>query len=217
MLPLQLLALLLFITEGIELHPHTLVNTAIACITVEDCLVHYKNDWCESTGVKCIHRYCKLIPDFPCKKSTERCVALDKRCEAIQCKVDSDCDNGIYCDGTEVCQIKAAGGGLCVTDPARPNCLYTGGVCNESERLCAQPKVRILWRSKAEQARRASILSISAVETSPGTNTSIITQMQVNLTALIVVAAFVFVILFLFLAYVLSRSIRANRTKKVYT
>lgn len=202
----MLYLLLLFLSVGAfnELYPYTLIDTPIACNTTQDCVISYNHTWCRSTGVVCIQRHCRLIPDYPCK-ATETCLEETQRCAPILCKESSECDNGVYCDGVEVCVA-----GRCETDTARPNCYYMGGQCNETIKRCNEPKARVAWRASLKKGR------ISVKATTSTTDTSIITQLQVDVTALILVASFLFFVLFIILTYMLANSIRAGYTKKRY-
>lgn len=191
---------------GTELYPYTLLSVGVECETVDDCRTHYNGSWCESAGILCVHRSCKRIPNHPCK-STQLCLEAEQRCEPVKCTEDKECDNGVYCDGTEICKE-----GHCETDVARPNCHYTGGECNEALKQCTLSKSRVAWRSK----EKGSTLRTTATTTTD-TNTSIISQLQVNVTALIVVAGFIFIVLLIILIYLVSRSIRAGYTKRRYT
>lgn len=184
-----------------KLSPYTLINTAIECESEDECYAYYNDSWCYS-AVRCLRRYCRLIPNMPCA-STQRCLEDEKRCEERACTVDSECDNGLFCDGTEVCRENK-----CVTDPERPNCYYKGGRCNETLKECMQPKARVAWRKVAEKER--TLLSLGTAMMT--TNTSIVTDLQVYEAALIVIGAFVFVVTLLAIIYNVSRSILMSKT-----
>jgi len=189
-------------------HPYTLINTDVPCRSAADCLTHYNNSWCEAAGVMCIHLYCKLIPNYPCN-ATQTCQEKTKRCEDRECSKDSDCDNHLFCDGVEICS-NSSSSGVCITDPASTNCHFTGGRCDEEAKQCYEPKVRLAWHNSEE--RRALL-----VMTTTPSNTSIITQLQVDVTALSTVAAFMFVVFVVSLAYVIGKSIRVGYKKKNYS
>lgn len=177
-----------------QLYPHTLTNTEIRCDSQKDCEVHYNNSWCASAGVMCIHHYCKLIPDYPCRTSTQHCQEVPRReCIDKTCLTDSDCDNGIYCDGIEIC---SASNKVCITDPERPSCLYTGGQCDEASQTCHQPKVRIAWRStlsELEKRHGGKALSSTTIITANDvliTGNEVISQDTAGITSLIIIGAF---------------------------
>lgn len=197
------------------LYPHTLISTDVPCLTMQDCRLHYNQSWCESADVMCIHRYCKLIPGHPCR-ATQQCLEAEKRCITKKCVTHEDCDNGIYCDGAEICQ-----GGLCLIDPTQPNCIYTGGECDEAEKKCYEPRVRLAWRghSGGGVGQHISLFStvVTALSAAPTTtNTSVISQTAVNLTGLIIIAVAVGFLFFLIIIFIVSRSIRAGYTKSRY-
>jgi hypothetical protein len=193
---------LLSVRSG-RLSPYTLINTEVECAAKEDCLAHYNNSWCHS-GVRCIRNFCRLIPNFPCA-STQLCREVEKWCDERKCTQDSECDNGLYCDGTEVCRENR-----CVTDPERPNCYYKGGRCNESLKECMQPKARIAWREVANNERVMLSLGTAMMTT----NASIVTQLQVYESAVITIGAFIFVVMLLAIVYHVSRSVLMGRVTK---
>ncbi len=195
--------------------PNTLLSTTVACVSTSDCRLHYNYTWCQAAGVVCIHSYCRLIPGFPCK-TTHTCLEEEKRCIDKTCKSDAECDNGLFCDGTEVCQL-----GICVTDAGRPSCYYTGGLCDEATQQCYEPKARLAWRSEEEEKQRRALFG-SMVEALPlesmgTTNTSFITQTTVNVAALSIVVAVIGALGLFGIVYVISHSIRKYYRQKRYT
>ena len=185
------------------LYPHTLLNTDVPCSAIKDCVAYYNNSWCACAGVLCIQHYCKLIPEYPCR-ATQQCIEAEKRCVDKECAIDDDCNNGLYCDGTEVCSH-----GHCITDPQRPSCHYTGGECDESRQQCYQPKARLAWRSSVTNIDTDDDVSISLSRLSnTGGGGGRISQTSANMTTLIIIGTVTgfFILIVLFVA--LGRSMR---------
>ena len=139
--------LLLFITVctvrgggGREQQPF-LVQTAVACATTKDCAAHYNNDWCHR-GQVCLQTRCWVVPDYPCAR-TAWCDEREKRCIRRNCSSWRDCDDGVFCNGVEVCVA-----GQCEVDP-NFDCTQGGAICNEATHTCSQ--------SLAVSAERARI------------------------------------------------------------
>ncbi len=220
-------------TAKINMYPHTLIDTDIPCSTMSECTSHYNNSWCVSAGVLCIHRRCRLIPDFPCRATTQVCQEDEKRCVDKKCLLNSDCDNGIYCDGIEVC---STGTGLCVTDPRQPNCLYTGGRCDEKRQTCYESSVRLAWRNSREydqlrltteqneQEQAAAeddllgheytdkkLSLLMTIMNTPGNDTPITVPLTVvNTVSVIIVFSVTGLLFIVILILVISRSIRGD-------
>ena len=108
-----------------------MVQTDVKCNTTKDCHTHYNEDWCHR-GQVCLQTRCWAVPDFPCPR-TEWCDERDKRCIRRDCTSWRDCDDGIFCNGEELCV-----GGQCVVDP-NFDCTQSGYMCNEAEHRCSQP------------------------------------------------------------------------------
>ena len=187
------------------LFPSTLMDTPVPCVSTTDCSLHYNDSWCEAAGVVCIHRACKLVPGYPCK-SIQRCIDNEKRCVDKHCTTDTECDNGRYCDGIEICRA-----GLCTLDTTQPNCLYSAGECDEVNKQCKE----VAWHNNTE--RYASLFMPTGDTTAPTTNTSIITQSQVNITALAIIVSVVGVLFLFALVYTVTRSIRKYYKQRRYT
>lgn len=192
------------------LFPATFLNTETPCLSTEECRQHYNYSWCQAAGVVCIHRYCKLIPGYPCK-STHTCLEAEKRCLDKSCARDTDCDNGLYCDGREICQA-----GKCVVDPAQPNCLYSGGECDEAAKQCYEPKIRQTWRGDERHASLFTSSSSDGPTQAPTINTTSITQSTVNMTALIIISTVMGVIFLIAIIHVVSNSIRTYYRQRRY-
>lgn len=160
------------------LYPHTLINTEVKCNSISDCKVYYNHSWCASAGVLCIHHYCKLIPDYPCR-TTQHCIESEECCVDKECTIDEECNNAIYCDGEEICNQ-----GYCITNPTRPSCYYTGGQCDEFTQTCHQPKVRLAWRSE-QGTQISNSIKTQVIDQNVGSGT---TQVVASITSLIIVA-----------------------------
>lgn len=193
-----MLILLLFISVsyGELLYPYTLLETSVPCANIKDCTQHYNQSWCLSAGVLCIHHYCKLIPDYPCR-STQLCLESEQECLDKECISDQDCNNGIYCDGVEICSHNH-----CIVDPQRPSCYYTGGRCDEQAQVCYQSKVRLAWQEEQ------GMMALS--DTLPPPPTKDISEMTVSVVSVIVIAAFTGVFFLVIIGVYIARSIRAT-------
>lgn len=125
--------LLLFITmcHGGGTHSAFMVLTDVQCETTRDCHTYYNDAWCHR-GLVCLQTRCWSVPDFPCPR-TEWCDERDKRCVKRNCTSWRDCDDGIFCNGEELCVD-----GQCVADPDF-DCTQSGYMCNEAEKRCSQP------------------------------------------------------------------------------
>ena len=193
---LCLVALLLLVSSSTAvLYPHTLLNTEVKCKTTGDCETHHNHSWCVK-GVLCIHHYCKLVPDHPCRLATQQCIESEKRCVDKKCTRDEECNNAIYCDGEEICSKD----GVCITDPSRPSCHYTGGQCDEIAQTCHQPKVRLAWRSE-QGATTEKIKSQSS--TTGGVN-----QVSASITSLIIVVALTGLVFLVVMFYLMFKAFR---------
>lgn len=184
-------------------YPHTLLNTDVRCDSIKDCLVYYNHSWCASAGVLCIHHYCKLVPEYPCR-STQDCLEEEQVCRDKKCVIDEDCNNGVYCDGEEICVR-----GHCLTDPQRPSCHYTGGGCDEQRQQCYQPKVRLAWDKTHDLDTEDDDL---AFERQDNTNAGgHISQLSANMTTLIIIGSLTgLFVLFVIFVYI-GRSMYARR------
>ena len=118
------------------LYPHTALNTHLKCTTTRDCRGYYNNSWCRSGNI-CINGYCRTIPDYPCKKA-QICNEVKQRCDNRYCRVNSECDNDVFCDGIEVCTL-----GRCVSSDGT-NCY--GGICLEQEKRCIFNNIQLEWK-----------------------------------------------------------------------
>ena len=73
----------------------------------------------------------------PCDPVTETCDEGTDMCEPVGCTINADCDDGLFCNGAETCNV---GTGQCEagTPPACDDGLFCNGVetCNESTDSC---------------------------------------------------------------------------------
>ena len=127
-------------------YEHTRISdTSIQCDTTLDCFVYYSNDtssplllWCKS-GYKCIHGYCHLMGgDSPCRR-IERCNEKNRTCHKRNCTNNEVCDDGIFCNGKEVCF-----NGYCQVI-RKSSCR---GICNESSKTCLLPSLLSQWHDR---------------------------------------------------------------------
>lgn len=191
-LVLFLLVILARADDDTILYPYTLINSDLVCETDSDC---YNGSWCAS-GVLCLHRHCKVIPDFPCR-STQVCQEESQSCLDTPCTDDSECDNQVFCDGVEVCRT-----GICIMDPQQPSCLYLGGICDETIRDCQLPRAHQVWQQ----------LDVVKKEVSES-NTTTETATTVNLTSLIIVGSVVGIIFIATLIALLTKATQISVTK----
>ena len=56
----------------------------------------------------------------------------------VQCMIDADCDNGIFCDGAETCEI-----GVCAAGPGNP--CQVDEVCKETTDQCIAEECDLEW------------------------------------------------------------------------
>lgn len=120
--------------------------TSIPCNNTKDCLDAYtKEDWCKR-GVFCLKSYCHLLNgSFPCKNH-EICNRTLQKCLPRNCQIDSDCDDGKYCNGRERCDKR---NGTCLESLHPIEC--HGGECNETIRECSfVPKIIHKWEGFKE-------------------------------------------------------------------
>lgn len=172
------------------LYPYTLLDTPIACKTVAECHAANKHSWCNA-GFICLNNQCKTIPDFPCR-STQECDEKNYKCHDSTCKVDSDCDNGVFCDGREICQAN-----VCIMDPEEPSCAYLGGLCDEVNKRCSLPE--------NNKDRYLSVKSFHALQN--GTETPL-SSSTVNITSVTIIGAVIGVFFLVVIVLVLGKSAR---------
>lgn len=173
------LFLLISLSRGVSMYPHTLLATDLACTSTTDCKRHYNDSWCASSGILCIHHTCKRIPEYPCR-TTQECVEEQHKCIDRQCSTNEECSNDIYCDGEEICT-----NGRCTTDPERPACINIGGKCDEASRTCTLSEVRLAWRA----ALRAEVISSEStdIKATGLTGNEQISQDAVGVTSLAII------------------------------
>ena len=201
----MLIGILLLLVSQVAsfLYPHTLLNTDVPCSTMKDCEVHYNHSWCTAAGVMCIHRYCKLIPEYPCR-ATQDCIEETRLCVDKVCKKNSDCNNHIYCDGEEICSKQ----GYCVIDPDRPSCHYTGGKCDEHLQKCYQPKVRLSWRT--QQTNGTGVPTPTAT---PGNED--VSQDTAGVTSLVIIGFFTGLLFLVGMIAWISKSVKGYITRRL--
>jgi len=75
-------------------------------------------------------------PD-PCTAGTQRCEEDTDECiDLTTCTVDADCDDGVFCNGEETCDLTDPAAGVCApgTDPCLPD-----ETCDEDANMCIAP------------------------------------------------------------------------------
>lgn len=176
------------------LYPYTLINTDISCEKNIDCFNHFNHSWCAS-GLLCIHHFCRVIPEFPCR-ATQTCDDDTRSCLDVACTEDSECDNHIFCDGVEVCQTN-----VCVMDDSQPSCFYLGGKCDEDARHCHLPR-------EHDAIHQERWLGAQQIQKSNANGTETTSSVVVNITSLIVIGSVMGVLFIVSLIIILSRSAR---------
>lgn len=130
--PLVALLLLLLATRAAPLLPGALLRaTNTSCRTRSDC--RPQGSWC-ARGLLCLGGRCHALPDFPCA-SAEWCDDRERRCRRRECASWRDCDDGVFCNGVEICAQ-----GFCVTQ-AGTDC--TQGLCDERTQRCSRPRALV--------------------------------------------------------------------------
>jgi hypothetical protein len=126
---------------AVKLRTTDLLKDNIVCITTEDCLQssYGQGKWCNS-GLVCIRSKCHIIHGYPCDQF-QTCNESQRKCTKKTCTQDVDCDDGLYCNGNENCDITT---GYC--SPSLNPIKCTGGQCNETLKECIfVPKVVTEW------------------------------------------------------------------------
>lgn len=134
MVSLLFLLLLLDATLGYDCNETDGRCTDIACNTTADCLVGRHATWCHS-GIYCAASRCCRLLDHPCPRST-RCVAEARHCLKKPCNNDTDCQDGLFCNGREQCVR-----GHCRSVP----CSHCNGLCDETGQRCQHPSLWAQW------------------------------------------------------------------------
>jgi hypothetical protein len=200
----------LLIVSGVgNQNQETLLDTELQCKSDQDCLDYYGNEWCKS-GYVCLHKYCRKQPSFPCL-STQKCIESTRLCDPIPCTSDGECNNGVYCDGEEICDA-----GQCIINPDKPSCINLGGVCDEVNHRCRMPAIAKQWREFSDRTKPSDFISkesdqISAQDTPNPTEAptaEVINLNTVNLTALSIIGATTAIILIIAITILLSRGCR---------
>jgi len=96
------------------------------CLNSSECQL----DWC-SSGSKCSNEgYCLSLMDYPCLHTT-KCISQKRLCEKIQCFTKDECDDKIFCNGYEECDINKR---ICIG--SKYPCTK-GKICNEKNSSCS--------------------------------------------------------------------------------
>jgi len=116
-----------------------------SCRSSGDCVRN--KSWCDS-GLVCYTGQCVRIPGVPCSH-VESCDAEHQRCIPKRCRTSAECDNGLFCDGTERCLS-----GVC--RPGEDTC--AAGQCDEAKRKCDMDIGQLTHtQTKATQKVRPSV------------------------------------------------------------
>lgn len=162
------------------------IATTIGCRDTQQCQTLSNGAWCQAELV-CIDSFCHKILDTPCVSRTQVCDEANRRCVAKPCVVDTDCDDGIFCNGKEKCiefvcritnKLPCHGG----------HCNETLDQCNESSSL---PPRLAPWRT-AKEGQEA----FTATNTSTSTPGAIIGPSENQIWVGYIIAAMVIVIFF---------------------
>lgn len=97
-----------------------------ACSKTADCTEG--RGWCDS-GVACVESWCRRIPGVPCSHVLA-CDEVQHECLHVECVSDRECDDGLFCTGTERCVA-----GECIE--GENNC--EAGICDELKKTCTWP------------------------------------------------------------------------------
>jgi hypothetical protein len=119
--------------------PFVLNKTDVRCCNTSTCInVLANNLWCQS-GLACIDTYCYRIPNYPCATQVETCDEVNHRCEQHACTANTECDDGVYCNGVEKCVNGFCKPGLTTQ--------CNGGICDETTKVCSYPNMLGYWRT----------------------------------------------------------------------
>jgi hypothetical protein len=161
-------------------HPLT-KPTSIPCDTTEDCLEHYAHAWCKS-GMVCVRNQCHTIPSYPCNKE-DACIESSRECRKRNCSSWRDCDDGIFCNGVEICVAS-----FCEVDH-QYDC--THGMCVEERAECITP---LSLQSVSLKTTTFYIMDTPSANSTmaPTTNTTGLDSTQTIWITVIVVACIIF-------------------------
>jgi hypothetical protein len=74
--------------------------TQQTCRSNNDCMD--QGHWCRS-GQYCLNKRCHRLNNYPCQPG-DFCIEKERRCvPELPCADHKECDDGLYCDGTEQC------------------------------------------------------------------------------------------------------------------
>jgi hypothetical protein len=151
---LFLLLLLLDVLDASTHHYYAYMArlTNVTCETTRQCLTSPGNSlWCRS-GLTCINGLCNVVPELPCSHN-HWCDEEAHTCHKQVCRASDDCDDGLFCNGIELCS-----NGYCRAG-AFEHCY--GGYCDEAVHACSYPKVLTQWHGQLQQS------GVMQVETRP--------------------------------------------------
>jgi hypothetical protein len=111
-----------------QAYAHLLQPTERRCRATRDCIGERR--FCLNGSV-CLRSRCWRLPHFPCA-SVAWCDERRRECMPRVCQSWRDCDDGVYCNGEELC-IE----GLCVLNPGS-DCSGTGDLCDERAQRCTR-------------------------------------------------------------------------------
>lgn len=104
-----------------------------ACTKNEHC---DNGRWCDGQEV-CDTLTSRCLPGTPpCKEEGEEgevCIEFERQCVARECRLDTDCDDGNLCSGTEYCDRYR-----CVTDASSAPCEKGQAYCNAQQQYCME-------------------------------------------------------------------------------
>lgn len=109
--------------------------------------------WCES-GLACVDGWCRSIPGIPCSHA-QTCDDYSRECQPTSCEKNDDCDDGLFCTGTEVCSD-----GICTEQG--DSC--EAGICDELMRVCTWP-ARMFEYMRLEDPEASETLAANATTT----------------------------------------------------
>lgn len=136
-------------------YPYAVNKTNVRCCNNTACLDALGGGglWCKS-GLVCIATYCYVIPNYPCATQVETCDERNRKCLSHTCKANSDCDDGVFCNGEEQCVR-----GVCIPGSASQ---CHGGICDEVNKKCSYPNIFSQWLvfSKAVQSSPAGVSNV---------------------------------------------------------
>lgn len=158
------------LNRPVRIHGQLLQATEQACSSTQQCIG--EAPFCRNGSV-CLHRQCWRLPDFPCVRP-DWCDERQRRCIVKHCESWSDCDDGVFCNGEELCVQ-----GRCLLNPGS-DCMSNGDLCNEHKQQCTRARSTLDARQRLAQAALDFESFSYSVRAANDSNTSNVTQPPVG-------------------------------------